>query len=105
MYISNVINSYAFSLPYVEATLREVMRRQILNPLGLGHRTTEDTTLCGFDIPKDSFVLTNLWSLHMDEAVWGDPQNFRPERFLDEQGLLIKDQSMPFGAGNYLNLS
>jgi hypothetical protein len=45
-------------------------------------------------------VLVNLWSFHNDADFWGDPQNFRPERFLDEKGQLLKaNHSLPFGAG------
>lgn len=36
----------------------------------------------------------------MDKDLWGDPEVFRPERFLDESGQLKKkDWSLPFGAG------
>lgn len=45
--------------------------------------------------------MTSLYALHKDERVWGDPENFRPERFLDDSGKLClkKDASLPFGAG------
>jgi len=45
-------------------------------------------------------VLTGLYSYHNDPDVWGDPHVYRPERFLDENGYLLKkDLSLPFGAG------
>lgn len=41
--------------------------------------------------------------LHMDEEIWGDPQNFRPERFIKNGQLdLASDKSLPFGAGKYI---
>ena len=47
-------------------------------------------------------VMTGLYSYHHDPEVWGDPEVYRPERFLDESGnLLKKDVTLPFGAGQY----
>nr|CAD7202211.1 unnamed protein product [Timema douglasi] len=88
------------SLPYLEAIQREVHRRQSLLPLSVIRRCTEDTTLNGYFIPQHTIVVPNLWSIHNDPELWGDPENFRPERFLDEEGrLLRKDVTMPFGGG------
>lgn len=86
------------------ATLKEVMRRQTLTPLGVGHRATEDTKFFGYDIPKDTFLVPNMWGMHMDEKIWGDPENFRPERFMDEEGRLDKKNfTLPFAIGNNFN--
>jgi cytochrome P450 len=49
---------------------------------------------------QDTAMILNLWSFHHDPKFWGDPEEFRPERFLDEKGNLNKkDYSLPFGAG------
>ena len=38
----------------------------------------------------------------MDPKTWLDPRNFRPERFLDEEGnVLGRDRILPFGAGEF----
>lgn len=45
-------------------------------------------------------VSPNLMMLHMDKELWGDPESFRPERFIvDGQLCLAIDKSLPFGAG------
>nr|CAD7202210.1 unnamed protein product [Timema douglasi] len=88
------------SLPYIEAIQREVHRRQSLAPLSILRRCTEDTTLGGYFIPKNTVILPNLWAAHNDPEMWGDPHVFRPERFLDDAGQLLKqDLTLPFGGG------
>jgi cytochrome P450 len=91
-------------MPYTEATLRETLRLETLAPSSVPHRAVKDTKLQGFNIPKDTIVLAGLHALHKNKHVWGDPENFRPERFLDEDGNLNlkKDFSLPFGAGRRL---
>ena len=43
----------------------------------------------------------------MDPKVWGDPENFRPERFLDEDNNVIRrNDIIPFGLGmRHLNIT
>lgn len=44
--------------------------------------------------------MPNLDSVLHDEKIWGDPQNFRPERFLDNKGnLLQREEFVPFSLG------
>ena len=77
------------------------MRFETLVPMSVPHRAVCDTTLAGYEIPKNTIVMANLMALHNDEDIWGDPKKFRPERFLDTNGKLDlkKDFSLPFGAG------
>uniref|UniRef100_A0A0C9R0W5 Cyp304a1_1 protein n=1 Tax=Fopius arisanus TaxID=64838 RepID=A0A0C9R0W5_9HYME len=89
------------NLPYTESVIREVMRIETLTPLGVIHRCTENTSLKGYDIPVNTVVLTNLSAMHNDSDFWGDPENFRPERFLDQNGQPVKDFTLPFGLGNF----
>lgn len=53
---------------------------------------------------QGTFVMTAFYSSHRDASVWDDPLAFKPERFLDENGLLClsKDKSVPFSAGRRL---
>lgn len=90
-------------MPYTEACLREIMRFETTVPLGIPHRAMVDTKLGGYDLPEDTMISVNLTMLHMDESIWGDPQNFRPERFIKNGQLdLASDKSLPFGAGRRL---
>lgn len=87
-------------LRYCDAVLNEIQRMSNVTPVGIAHRALEDvyiTDQC--IIPKESTVLFNLYSVHMDEGYWGDPENFRPERFLDNNELIQHEAFIPFGAG------
>jgi methyl farnesoate epoxidase/farnesoate epoxidase len=49
---------------------------------------------------QDATVLICLWSVLSDPGHWGDPEVFRPERFLDSNGKFVKDEWMiNFGSG------
>ncbi|XP_061888521.1 cytochrome P450 2U1 isoform X1 [Entelurus aequoreus] len=87
-------------LPFTEATIMEVQRLTSVVPLGIPHMASKTTNFRGFTIPQGTVVLINLWSVHRDSAVWDDPDCFKPERFLDDHGKLVrKDCFMPFGIG------
>ncbi len=77
------------------------MRSASVVPLGLSHFATEDVEFHGFTIPKGTSLVSNLYSTHHDPEVWGDPENFRPERFLSKDGkTVVKHESLiPFSIG------
>ncbi|XP_074114541.1 putative cytochrome P450 304a1 [Cotesia typhae] len=85
-------------LPFTEAVIREVMRMETLAPLSVGHRCTETTQLFEYTIPEGTLVFPNLSAIHSDPDLWGDPENFRPDRFI-ENGKIVKDLTLPFGFG------
>ena len=71
-------------------------------PISLPHLVTSDTTLQGFTIPKNSVVFANFFGVHMNSAIWDEPEKFRPERFLDGEGHVTRpDAYMPFSVGKY----
>ncbi|XP_050428296.1 methyl farnesoate epoxidase-like [Adelges cooleyi] len=87
-------------LTYLEATLMEVQRHSNVAPLAIAHRTVRKTSLQEYIIPNNTLILASIWSVHMDKQHWGDPETFRPERFLDGSGKIINDSwFIPFGIG------
>ncbi|CAD1470481.1 unnamed protein product, partial [Heterotrigona itama] len=87
-------------LPYLKAVLAEVSRLANIGPTSIPHRAIMDSNLLGFEIKKNYTLLANLKSVHMDKEHWGDPEVFRPERFIDENGEFINDSWLiPFGLG------
>ncbi|XP_067465363.1 steroid 17-alpha-hydroxylase/17,20 lyase [Thunnus thynnus] len=90
------------SLPYLEATIRELLRIRPVAPLLIPHVALSDTSIGDFTVRKGTRVIINLWSLHHDEKEWKNPELFDPGRFLnsDGTGLIIPSSSyLPFGAG------
>uniref|UniRef100_A0A4W5RD00 Cytochrome P450, family 17, subfamily A, polypeptide 1 n=1 Tax=Hucho hucho TaxID=62062 RepID=A0A4W5RD00_9TELE len=90
------------SLPYLEATIREVLRIRPVAPLLIPHVAQTDTSIGKFTVRKGARIIINLWSLHHDEKEWKNPEMFDPGRFLNKEGtgLCIPSPSyLPFGAG------
>ncbi|XP_059487511.1 LOW QUALITY PROTEIN: methyl farnesoate epoxidase-like [Neocloeon triangulifer] len=91
------------SLPYVEATIEEIFRTSSVVPLAVPHavlHASKDVPFHGYTIPKNTRILLNLAHMHSDPNLWGDPQNFRPERFLSEENKVKRPEYlMPFGIG------
>ncbi|GAV00057.1 hypothetical protein RvY_10962-2 [Ramazzottius varieornatus] len=88
------------NLDYIEAIVMESLRFSNFVPFPLPRRTTEDVQFSGFRIPKDTVVITNAYAVHFDEELWGDPNVFRPERFVDNmEKFRASRNAIAFGAG------
>ena len=45
-------------------------------------------------------ILANLWAVHHDQEVWNAPEEFKPSRFLDQDGkVVIGKEFYPFSIG------
>lgn len=87
-------------LPYTKAVLLEIMRYSSVAPLSVPHTALAATKVMGYDLPKDTIVVENIYGCHNDPEYWGDPENFRPERFFDEKGEVHRPEYLiPFGTG------
>lgn len=88
------------NLPYMEATIMEVLRYANIAIVGAPHAVPHDVQFRGYTFPKGVTVMLNLDSVLQDTDVWGDPQKFRPDRFLDGAGKIQKrDEFIPFSLG------
>ena len=87
-------------LPVTDATLMEVLRRATVVPRAVPHAALRDCQLAGYTIPRGAAIMMDLEAVHMDKSYWGDPENFRPERFLTANGGVRRDERLvPFGVG------
>lgn len=93
------------NMPYTVATINELLRIHSILPTLVPHATLEDTTVAGHKLPAGTTILPLACFIHHDKNFWGDPEVFRPERFLDESGKLLspdhpnRKHLMPFGMG------
>ncbi|BFZ12387.1 hypothetical protein BsWGS_15427 [Bradybaena similaris] len=87
-------------LNYLNAAIMETQRIASIVPFSLIHMCTADVTVRGYVIPKGTRIFPNLDAVLLDKKTWGDPLNFRPERFLDSEGnLVVPEQFVPFSLG------
>ncbi|XP_077514226.1 steroid 17-alpha-hydroxylase/17,20 lyase-like isoform X1 [Amblyomma americanum] len=89
-------------LPFTVACLLETLRFHPIAPMGLPHNTSTSTKVGNLDIPKDTGILYNIYGVNHDPKLWEEPEEFRPERFLDPaSGKLRQDISplLTFGMG------
>ncbi|XP_015963885.1 cytochrome P450 81E8-like [Arachis duranensis] len=84
-------------LNYLQNIVNETLRLNPAAPLLVPHLSSEDFTLEGYKVPKDTMVLVNAWAIHRDPKVWGDDATqFKPERF-EKQG--EENKLIAFGIG------
>ncbi|XP_072041461.1 cytochrome P450 2U1-like [Amphiura filiformis] len=87
-------------MPYTHAVILEVSRLHSITILGVPHFACQDAIIQGFRVPKGSIVISNLWGILHDPDVWKDPYEFRPERFLDDEGAVnVPMEWIPFSIG------
>jgi cytochrome P450 len=68
--------------PYTQAVLSEVLR--LFPPAyAFGRRALRDTGVGPHRVPAGTTVLMSPWAMHRDRRWFDDPEQFRPERWLD----------------------
>ncbi|GMP35352.1 hypothetical protein CsSME_00007822 [Camellia sinensis var. sinensis] len=85
---------------YLRVVIKEVFRFHPPIPLLVPRKARHDIKVMGYDVAVGTMVMINAWAIGRDPAVWDEPEEFRPERFLnsaiDYKGMDF--QLIPFGA-------
>lgn len=81
---------------YVDAVVREVLRFHPVIPI-VGRRVCAPFQLGGLDLPIGTTVAPCIHLAHRRVDSWGDPDAFRPERFLEREPSPYA--YFPFGGG------
>ncbi|XP_048547459.1 ent-kaurene oxidase 2-like, partial [Triticum urartu] len=88
-------------LPYLNAVFHETLRRHSPVSLLPPRFVHETTTLAGYDVPAGTEVIVNVYACNMDKKEWEEPEEWRPERFLNDGRFDVADmyKTIAFGAG------
>ncbi|KAL6263135.1 hypothetical protein P5V15_005936 [Pogonomyrmex californicus] len=84
----------------LEAAILESQRLRSITPVGIPHGAIEDTQLNGYDIPKGTMIIPLQWAIHTNPMYWDDPLSYKPERFITEDGSIVKPKAfLPYQMG------
>ncbi|KAM0910821.1 hypothetical protein ACQ4PT_013936 [Festuca glaucescens] len=91
----------AATTPYLKAVVKETLRLHPPTPLLLPRECMQDATVMGYHVAKGTLVFVNAWAINRDPASWHQPDEFLPERFLENEVDFRGGhfQFIPFGAG------
>ncbi|MED6115520.1 hypothetical protein PIB30_091434 [Stylosanthes scabra] len=90
------------NLPYLEAIIKETLRKYPPAPFLLPRKAKETVEIHGYIIPKGAQVIINEWAIGRNPKIWDDPNLFLPERFLGSNIDYVKGHDCnftPFGGG------
>ncbi|KAJ0439712.1 putative cytochrome P450 [Helianthus annuus] len=103
--LESVINEEDLQkMPYLKAVVLEGLRRHPPNHFVLPHRVMKEVEVQGYTIPQGATINFMVAEMGLDPKVWDEPIEFKPERFLVNDGVFDISGSkgvkmMPFGAG------
>ncbi|ESQ35510.1 hypothetical protein EUTSA_v10007422mg [Eutrema salsugineum] len=85
---------------YLQLVFKETFRLHPPVPLG-ARQTMSHIKIQGYDIPPNTPIQINTWTIGRDPKQWTDPEDFIPERFVNSS-IDYKGQNfnlLPFGSG------
>jgi len=89
------------NMKYLQAVVKETLRLHPPIPLLVPRENKQDMTLKGYHIKAGTRVIINAWAIARDPTYWDQPEEFKPERFLNSS-IDVKGNDfhlIPFGAG------
>lgn len=88
-------------LPYTLATFYEAIRLFPPVPYEIKQTSKETTLPDGTHLPKGSIVVWCIWAMNHSKNIWGpDAHEFKPERWIDENGHVIPKTAAEFPVFN-----
>ncbi|GFZ07683.1 cytochrome P450, family 78, subfamily A, polypeptide 5 [Actinidia rufa] len=90
------------NLPYVLAIVKETLRMHPPGPLlSWARLAIHDTHVGDHFIPAGTTAMVNMWAITHDERIWSEPNEYKPERFMEEDVTIMGSdlRLAPFGSG------
>jgi cytochrome P450 len=85
-------------LPYLDAVCQETLRIYPITPTAFVRVLREPMTLAGYDFVAGTALMPATYIIHQRPDLYPEPQQFRPERFLEKP--FAPHEYLPFGGGN-----
>lgn len=84
----------AAALPMTHAFIQELLRWRPFTSMNTPHAADQDDEYMGYHIPKGATVGVTPWTLEMEESIFSQAHEFRPERWL-------RDPNVPVSTWGY----
>ena len=90
-------------MEYMKCVIKESLRLHPPVPLLVPRETTDMVDIEGYRVGAGTSVLVNVWAIQRDPKIWENPNQFIPERFMEENKSIDFKGSdfelVPFGSG------
>ncbi|CAI0447444.1 unnamed protein product [Linum tenue] len=88
---------------YLKAVIKETLRMYPPIPLLVPRKSSQSVEIEGYHVPAGTMTIVNAWAIGRDPGIWEHPEEFKPERFLND-GCKVDFRGqdfelIPFGAG------
>ncbi|KAK9894827.1 isobutene-forming enzyme and benzoate 4-hydroxylase [Cystobasidium minutum MCA 4210] len=88
------------TLPYLEACINEALRMHSTSSMGLPRvMPAQGADFQGEHFKEGTEVSVPAYTIHHLESIWGDPFNYRPERWLGSDAKQLEKSFIPFSIG------
>lgn len=97
----HMLNGDYHQLKYLNLVVKETLRLHFPVPLLLPREAIDHYNINGYDIEPKTHVYINAWGIARDPNTWQNPEEFLPERFINNS-IDFKGQDfefIPFGSG------
>lgn len=88
-------------MKYLKAVVKETLRLHPPIPLLVPRENRQEMKLNNYNVDAGTRVIINAWAIARDPKYWDQPEEFKPERFLNSS-IDVKGNDfelIPFGAG------